>query len=88
MLGFHGAVQTQRAAGSGHQSEEFQPARDLRLRDLAKQETLVLALQVVLEQSQGVLMPLQGLGTAVGALLVIEIGLNGLPNSWGRRSMS
>jgi hypothetical protein len=41
------------------------------LRDLVKQQTLVPALQIALEQLQGVLVPLDGFWTAVVAPLVL-----------------
>jgi len=57
-VGLHCAGLAKKASGAGHLGQERHPAVHLRFRDLAKQETLVLVEQIVLEQPQGILVPL------------------------------
>jgi len=80
----NGFFQRESAGGSGHLRQERQPATHLRFRELAKQEAQVLGEQIVLEQPQGLLMPLQGFWTAVVVALILQIVLDSLLNGHGR----
>lgn len=76
-VGCDGARRPEVAPGCRPLTQGRHSTLDVRLRDVAQVSEMALRQQVVLEQTQGHLVPLHGFWTSVVASLILEVVLDG-----------